>query len=263
MQPRNLLSRKQKRRLRLSYRFILSIWRNYPRKSLGIRSHHEQEDQVLLHKFKWKSAVTPIPNRGDDTVKANRLHNLSMAISALNGISIPAGGTFSLSHHIGEPTEERGYASGPAFINGRVSSDAGGGLCLIATNLYLLFLRSGFHIIERHNHSIDAYGHDRFYELGEDAAISFAFKDLVTRNNFSCSTTISIRIENNVVHSSMSSCSEMPVETVVRSQIVEKMLPYGNSTNPGWVVMTSRYIKNRMNGHWKQDYVSCSHYKPC
>ena len=75
-----------------------------------------------------------------------------------------------------------------------MQTDVGGGLCLIATNLYTLFLKSGCQILERHNHSIDAYGSGRFYELGEDAAIAYAYKDLAIRNNFKVALLLKIGI---------------------------------------------------------------------
>ena len=152
-----------KRQFRLMCCSAIARWRQYP---LDLSSRYLTGALASAFQAKaswWKTISTPIPTRGDEITCTNRLHNLHLAIKAINNRFLKSGEAFSLSQHLGEPSEANGYRSGPVFKQGQVLSDAGGGLCLIATNLYQLFLHSGCTILERHNHSIDAYGEERFY----------------------------------------------------------------------------------------------------
>jgi vancomycin resistance protein VanW len=172
------------------------------------------------------------------------------------------GQAFSLSQHLGEPTINNGFRSGPVFVGGKIAAGVGGGLCLIASNLYSLFLKSGCQILERHSHSIDAYGSERFYELGEDAAIAFAYKDLAIRNNFKVPLLLEISIVGDTVQSRLSSSVQRPVEIIVQSHILQRIPPTLQEEHSGWHICTTRFAKEG-NAPWRQDLVSFSHYMPC
>ena len=194
---------------------------------------------------------------------SNRRHNLNLAIKAINNRLLKSGEAFSLSQHLGEPSEANGYRAGPVFKQGQVLSDAGGGLCLIATNLYQLFLHSGCTILERHNHSIDTYGEERFYPLGEDAAIAYTTKDLVIRNPFGQPVLLRLSLENHSIHSELIGVGSKPLQTIVQSTVLERQPSSGGQKHPGWSVCTSRLIKRQTDQNWRQDYLSFSHYSPC
>ena len=150
------------------------------------------------------------------------------------------------------------------FGGGEVLLDSGGGLCLIATNLYQLFLYSGCKILERHNHSIDAYGEDRFYKLGEDAAIAFGYKDLVIRNTYDYPLFLDINLRELDVHSRLLASHSKPVHTIIRSQVLERhpaVVPH--HATAGWSVCTTRYSRPVNSDAWRQDYLCFSHYKAC
>ena len=201
--------------------------------------------------------------RGDALTCANRRHNLNLAIEAINNRLLRSGEAFSLSQHLGEPSATNGYRSGPVFKQGHVLSDSGGGLCLIATNLYQLFLHSGCTILERHNHSIDAYGDERFYSLGEDAAIAYTTKDLVIRNPFAQPLLLKLSLGNHSIHSELLGRGTRPIQTIVQSVVLERQPPLKGQQHPGWSVSTSRFTKKQSDQNWQQDYLSFSDYTPC
>lgn len=68
------------------------------------------------------------------------------------------------------------------FLNHQVRTSIGGGLCQLSGLLYNLALLSGCKIIERFNHSIDAYGEDRYIPLGRDATVAHGKKNLRFKN---------------------------------------------------------------------------------
>ena len=104
----------------------------------------------------WSQFVTSIPQRfGAKAIDANRLKNLQVAGKYLDGLILKTNQIFSFWHCVPRPTLKNGYREGPAFLNGKVTQDIGGGLCLLSTNLFNTFLLAGCGILERYNHSID------------------------------------------------------------------------------------------------------------
>ena len=243
----------------------MAQWRRYPGAKARRQRHLSDDDahRLAAQWSLWQSISTPIPTRGDTTTCANRRHNLALAIDSLHHQLIPPGGAFSLSQQLGEPSEAAGYRAGPVFVRGQVLQDSGGGLCLIATNLYQLFLHAGCRILERHNHSIDAYGEERFFALGEDAAIAHGTKDLAIRNPFSTPVLLRIRLGSHTVQSELLGPGARPLQTLVQSTVLERHPPAIGQQHPGWQVCTARFIKRPSCGGWQQDAVSFSHYQPC
>ena len=253
-----------KKQLRLAGCRNVALWRRYPaaRNRRPLSSDQAASEQKGAHT--WQTTSTPIPNRGDATTCANRLHNLATAIRSINHRMIQPGEAFSLSQHLGEPTQKNGYRVAPVFVAGEVRSDAGGDLCLIATNLYQLFLYSGCTILKRHNHSIDAYRAERFYKLGEDAAIAFSYKDLAIQNPFNRPLLLCICLRANDIQSRLLCSDPKPIQTIIRSQVLERHAPMGQQVvNAGWSMSTARFSRPISSGSWLQDYLSFSHYKPC
>lgn len=254
-----------KRQLRLAGCQMVARWRRYPWSHQLTRQHLEAQAAAAFasEACVWQTISTPIPERGDATTCANRRHNLGLATRALHNRLILPGGAFSLSQQLGEPSEANGYRAGPVFIQGQVLREAGGGLCLIATNLYQLFLYAGCRILERHNHSIDAYGEERFYALGEDAAIAYSTKDLAIRNPFRTPILLRIHVGEHAVHSQLLGHGPRPVQTLIQSTVLERHPTAPGQQHPGWRVSTSRFIKRPSSSGWRQDYLSFSHYQPC
>lgn len=256
------LPKSLKRKIRITGLRLISIWRRYPLNPRRMILDKERAEHLASSFLTWTTSITPIPTRGTEEIQRNRRHNLERAIDLINHRLILPGQAFSLSQHLGEPTINNGFRSGPVFAGGKVLNEAGGGLCLIASNLYSLFLNSGCQILERHNHSIDAYGSERFYELGEDAAIAYGYKDLVIRNAFQTPLLLEINLQGDTVQSRISSSLPKPVDIIVRSHILQRIPPGPKDDHAGWHICTTRYAKQHQTP-WRQDHVSFSHYRPC
>ncbi len=125
----------------------IARWRQYP---IDLSSRYLTGALACEFQTKgssWQTISTPIPTRGDEITCTNRRHNLELAIKAINNRFLKSGESFSLSQHLGEPSEANGYRSGPVFKQGQVLSEAGGGLWLLASCLYQLFLHIGCTIL--------------------------------------------------------------------------------------------------------------------
>lgn len=81
------------------------------------------------------SASTPLSGSG-----SAKLHNLTLAVQAINGTVIPYGGRFSFNETVGPRTQNRGYETAP---NGRGAMVTGGGVAQAASTLYLALLDAG------------------------------------------------------------------------------------------------------------------------
>ncbi|MFT6962441.1 MAG: vancomycin resistance protein VanW [Flammeovirgaceae bacterium] len=114
---------------------------------------------------------------------ANKLENIQTALKTINCLAIYPNQVFSFWKLIGNPTEENGFKLGRSIVGDRLSADFGGGLCQLSGMLYLLTLKTGLEVTERHAHSHDLYNEQtRYTPLGSDATVAYGHKDLRFRN---------------------------------------------------------------------------------
>jgi len=127
-------------------------------------------------------------------VYANKMHNLALVQSRLEGVTLRPGELFSFWRLVGPPTIAHGFEVASNFIRGKVTFAEGGGICQLTSALYNAALLAGLDILERHAHSIDAYGAKRYVPLGRDATVVYGYKDLQFRNATTVPMTLQIRI---------------------------------------------------------------------
>jgi vancomycin resistance protein VanW len=76
---------------------------------------------------------TPLLRRLKDVemwLQENKVVNLRIATTCVNGICVRPGETFSYWRLIGNPTARRGFLPGMVLHNGKLQAEVGGGLCL-------------------------------------------------------------------------------------------------------------------------------------
>ena len=121
---------------------------------------------------------------GQEARFAAKKHNVELALSRIDGVIVAPGETFSFWRCVDRPTIQSGYARAAALRDGVLVDDVGGAICLASTLLFNIGLLSGMAIDERWCHSVDSYGEARYFELGRDAAVEYAYRDLRLRNVF-------------------------------------------------------------------------------
>lgn len=112
-----------------------------------------------------------------DNEKRNK--NINLACNGLNGYIVKPGQEFSFNQVLGERTEERGYDYAPAYLEGQVIEELGGGICQVSTTLYNAVFAAGLTTTFRKSHTyVPSY-----ITPGLDATVSFHGPDYRFINN--------------------------------------------------------------------------------
>jgi vancomycin resistance protein VanW len=147
--------------------------------------------------FIIKEIEQPLKNTPTSTAKK---HNLDIAISAINNITLQPNQIFSFWYLVGNPTIKKRYVKSRAISGNELKQEVGGGLCQLSGLVYYLALHAGLQIIERHHHSIDIYSvEERFTPLGSDAAVVYGYKDLQFKNNLPFAINLFFSIKDEVL----------------------------------------------------------------
>ncbi|HHT85597.1 MAG TPA: hypothetical protein GXZ88_07545 [Firmicutes bacterium] len=108
----------------------------------------------------------------------DRAHNISLASSVLDELTISPGQVLSFNQITGPRSKENGYRKAGVFIGDQVVDDYGGGVCQVSTTLYVALLKAGFEIVERYNHGMPV----SYVPLGLDATVAYDILDLKMKN---------------------------------------------------------------------------------
>lgn len=109
----------------------------------------------------------------DPRLEAGKRHNVQLVVAALHGLVITPSQPFSFWRAVGPATAARGFTWGMELRSGCAVPAIGGGLCLVTNALFTIAAQLGWHVIERHGHSM---------ALGDphalDATVAFPHVDL-------------------------------------------------------------------------------------
>lgn len=127
---------------------------------------------------------------------SNRLNNIQITCSKLNGTTVESGKSFSFCQTVGKATEEKGYKKADVIVDKQVTQALGGGNCQVSSTLYNAILKvSDFKVTERHPHGKKV----NYVSEGKDAAVSYGSKDLKFVNNTSNTIKIYASTDNKKV----------------------------------------------------------------
>lgn len=194
------------------YRHLLYRWvRNLSYTLRGYRFAETRSSECLENQ--WVRFQCPVINHPTQTdLLDSKLHNMAIAVRAIDGLILAPGEIFSFWKIISRPSEKGGFQSGPTFENGHMVSSFGGGLCQISGLVFNLALEAGCRILERHSHSLDAYGDRRYLPLGRDATVAWKSKDLAFQNSTGQPIRISIGVKRTHAYGVIESNSPMPFQ---------------------------------------------------
>ena len=109
----------------------------------------------------------------------NRITNVQLAASSIDGIILAPGEQFSYNDALGERTTERGYKAAGAYSGGQVVQEVGGGICQVSSTLYYAALLANLQIDVRTCH----YFPVGYLPAGLDATVSWGGPEFKFTNN--------------------------------------------------------------------------------
>lgn len=178
-----------------------------PQKRSSLRQYWGKEYFILKRKIKWtisskkyvsrktendcpysviqhrSSLLRPLKDV-DMVLQHNKITNLRIAISRIDGIVIRPNETFSIWKLVGRPTKQKGYLDGLVLVNGTISKGLGGGLCQLGNLLFWMALHSELDVEERYRHGFDVFPDiNRTIPFACGATLSYNYIDLQLKNN--------------------------------------------------------------------------------
>ncbi len=115
----------------------------------------------------------------------NRIFNITLAASRINGALIAPGETFSFDNALGDVSSFTGYQQAYIIQNGKTILGDGGGVCQVSTTFFRALLDSGLPITQRYAHAYRVGYYEEDSPPGLDATVYVPSVDLQFQNDTS------------------------------------------------------------------------------
>ncbi len=136
----------------------------------------------------------------DAVLQRGKEINVGLASRAIDGLVVAPYQVFSYHRIVGRPSLLRGFRHGPELHDGELTRGVGGGCCQVSNMLYVLALRAGMNIVERHRHTLDLYPDDaRTVPFGCGATVFFNLADLRFENPLPVPVLLDFRVADGLL----------------------------------------------------------------
>lgn len=156
----------------------------------------------------------------------NRIYNIGLAASRINGILVPPGETFSFLHEVGDISGKSGYK--PAYIikDGRTVLDDGGGVCQVSTTVFRAALNAGVPITERTAHAYRVtYYEQGGFQPGLDATVFSPSVDLKFKNDTPAYILIQAYVSDNSLYVDLYGTDDGRIASITTPKILSQTPP--------------------------------------
>ncbi len=151
-----------------------------------LQADFTSEQQLIVHEYVPKYTKETLSNIKQITEfdtkiggASERKHNISLALSKVNGTVLSPGEEFSFNDTTGARSKKNGYLQ--AHVIGpdkTLVDDWGGGVCQASTTLYNAALMANMDITDRAHHSFPS----TYVRFGFDAMVNYPTSDLKFKN---------------------------------------------------------------------------------
>ena len=144
-------------------------------------------------------------------LQENKVVNVNIASSKINGLVIHPGEIFSYWRIIGTVTKRKGYKEGRVLKNNKIQPGMGGGLCNLANTINLVVLNSPLEVTEFHTHS-DALAPDygERIPLKDGTCVGYNYIDYRFKNTTDQDIQLFVWVENKTLYAELRSEKEFP-----------------------------------------------------
>lgn len=108
----------------------------------------------------------------------NRVENIRLAASSVDGVVLLPGDVFSFNDVVGPRTTRAGYKEAPVIVRGELDTGIGGGICQVSSTLYNAVLLADLEIKLRRHHAFPVH----YLPAGRDATVSYGSIDFKFKN---------------------------------------------------------------------------------
>lgn len=133
----------------------------------------------------------------DMKLQENKVTNITIACSKINGIIIKPNEVFSYWKLVGSPSKKNGFKEGLVIGRDGFDKGYGGGLCQMANMIHMLVLHSPLKVIELHHHTDALFPDDRRrVPFGTGTSVYYNNVDYRFLNNQDQDVQILVWVEN-------------------------------------------------------------------
>lgn len=189
------------------------IFKRYIKDALGKEKFAKNLEEKRLPNvvFHYSSNLIKKGKGIDVRLQENKVTNIMLACSKMNGMIIRPGEVFSFWKTVGRATKRKGYKEGRVIVKGKIEPGTGGGLCNLGNTINLLVLHSPLEIVELHHHS-DALAPDngKRVPFSSGTSVSYNYIDYRFKNNTDQDIQLLVWCEDGKLHGELRSQKEFP-----------------------------------------------------
>lgn len=187
-----------------------------------------------------------------DKYYTNRVTNLEIAGSKINGTILYPDQEFSYNNVVGERTAANGFKRAHIFAGGRVVDGLGGGICQISSTLYNAVLLSNLEVTNRVAHAM----HTGYVDPSRDATVVYGSIDFKFKNNRTTPIKIECIVKNGIATVTIYGLKKADEPVIEIESVILQTIPYTTVTEYSDTMDegTSKVTQSPMNGYVSEAY---------
>ncbi len=130
----------------------------------------------------------------------NRIYNINLSASKINGVLVPPGQEFSFDNTVGDITAATGYKQAYVIQAGHTVLGDGGGVCQVSTTLFRAVLNAGLPVTDRTAHAYRVGYYEQGFPPGLDATTYYPTVDFKFKNDTPASILIQAHTEGDTLY---------------------------------------------------------------
>lgn len=155
----------------------------------------------------------------------NRIYNIQLAASRINGVLIPPGEIFSFNDVVGDISATSGYKQAYVIKSGRTVLDDGGGVCQDSTTLFRAVLNAGLPVVQRVAHAYRVGYYEQGFLPGLDATVWAPSVDFKFKNDTPAHILIQAYTVGNTLYVDLYGTSDGRVSAISKPVVTDQTPP--------------------------------------